>query len=177
MIVFNPEDVIKSSEINANFAGLADGTEINDSAIIPRHIYNPYKFHAYRSASWTTSSGSIVPLETEVYDTNNNFDTSTYRYTAPVNGYYHFDFAVHSSVTAGVGYYCFLVKNNSTGVIYGNRYIAYSTNPSTWNATHGSGTIQLTAGDYVQVNFVGTTNTGTVGAGATYLSGYLVSET
>jgi hypothetical protein len=53
---------------------------------------NPYKFSAYNGSSQTTVATTWTKLQfnTERYDTNNNYNTSTYGYTIPVNGYYLF---------------------------------------------------------------------------------------
>jgi hypothetical protein len=51
---------------------------------------NPYKFSAYKSANSSYNDGSTndVVFNSESYDTNNNFNTTTGRYTVPVTGYY-----------------------------------------------------------------------------------------
>ena len=38
MNILNPNQTISSDDLNANFSGLADGTEIQDNAILARHI-------------------------------------------------------------------------------------------------------------------------------------------
>lgn len=38
MHTFTPNTVTESAKVNANFAGLADGTEISDQALLPRHF-------------------------------------------------------------------------------------------------------------------------------------------
>lgn len=52
---------------------------------------NPYKFAAYMSSNQTLTNASqlyTVQFNTELFDTNNNYDNSTYIYTIPVTGYY-----------------------------------------------------------------------------------------
>ena len=57
--------------------------------IIPRQIRNPYRFRAYRAAAWTpVAASNTVPFDTKNYDPNNNFSTTTYKYTVPVTGLY-----------------------------------------------------------------------------------------
>lgn len=74
-------------------------------------------FSAYQSSgSSSITSGTItkVPLNTEYFDTNNNFDSTTnYRFTPTVAGYYQINATVRitgSSITAGS---VFLYKNGS----------------------------------------------------------------
>jgi hypothetical protein len=66
-------------------------------------LYNPYRFNAYRgsnvnltSAQWTT-----IVFDTEAFDTNSNYNTSTGGYTAPVTGYYQFNFSVDGKCGTG----------------------------------------------------------------------------
>ena len=64
MNTFNPDDILKSSEVNENFAGLADGSEILTDAIQPRHIEVQQDWTALTlkngwatySTDWTTGS-------------------------------------------------------------------------------------------------------------------------
>ncbi len=63
MITFTPLDVIKSADLNANFAGLADGSEIADSTILPRHLNGDYGTDwAMQSyvPTWTNVSGGTL---------------------------------------------------------------------------------------------------------------------
>ena len=60
-------------------------------------------FSAYRSgtqAGFASSTYSKVPVQTEVFDTNNNYDNSTnYRFTPTVAGYYQISGAVVATGT------------------------------------------------------------------------------
>ena len=38
--------------------------------------------------NWSTSSAADAPFDTEIFDTGNNYNTSTYTFTAPVSGRY-----------------------------------------------------------------------------------------
>lgn len=54
-------------------------------------ISNPYKFSAYKSANSTANDGiAIDPVifNTELFDTNNNYNNATGVWTVPVTGYY-----------------------------------------------------------------------------------------
>jgi hypothetical protein len=54
-------------------------------------------FSVYLSANQTVTTGvfSQVAFNTEEFDTNNNFNTSTYRFTPTVAGYYQINFALN----------------------------------------------------------------------------------
>jgi len=82
-----------------------DGSQYVDRNIIVKNnvVYNGYltnshypSFSAYISASadaQTVASGTNtrVNFDSEDYDVGSNFDASAYKFTAPVNGIYHFN--------------------------------------------------------------------------------------
>ena len=129
---------------------------------------NPYKFSVYRNAAQNAaSSNTKVLYDTKVFDTNNNFATSTY--TAPVAGFYHFEARADFSSTLGV---IFLYKNGVehkrgsdlrytgvTGCVVST--LVQSAANDTWE-------IYVLAGGTVAMG---------VGAALNYFSGFLVSRT
>lgn len=133
-------------------------------------------FRAYSGTDQTVSNGvsTKVQLNTEAFDTNNNFDSTTnYRFTPTVAGYYQFNAAVYSTDTGTMTYnYIKIFKNGSqdSAVIYG---------PYNSNAQAGalSSLIYLNGTtDYVEL-YVEVAGSGTLtvksGASLTYLSGFL----
>lgn len=139
---------------------------------------NPYKFYVYRSTAWSTGSSAYakVAFNAEVFDTNNNFDSTTNnRYVAPVAGFYNFSTACAFDVTAGGAYVVSLYKNNAEIL----RFIqSEADNVNALTAcVGGSGILQLSAGDYVEVFVYGTGSTGFYGAAFTWFQGFLVSRT
>ena len=97
--------------LGTNDASFNDGTGIADDKVIARHladnavetaaikdanvtipkIVNPYVVKVARSGSQSIPNITFtkVQLNSESFDLNNNFDSSTnYVYTAPVTGYY-----------------------------------------------------------------------------------------
>lgn len=143
---------------------------------------NPYKFYAYRSTAYTTyTTGSVVPLNAELFDTNNDFDTTTNvgRFTCSVAGFYWFSGCITASINsnANTGYNAELDKNGSS-VLQGMRHVnmyasAYSVNSIV------TGILQLSVGDYITLAGDGPGGNWTIGATAqtTYLQGFLVSVT
>lgn len=65
MYTFTPNTVAESSKVNSNFEGLADGSEIADSAILPRHISDSL------GAGWLPIGD--VP-DTVTYNGNRSYD-------------------------------------------------------------------------------------------------------
>lgn len=59
-------------------------------------------FSAYAGANQliTTATFTKAQINTEVFDTNSNYDTTTYRFTPTVAGYYQINGGVNSSASA-----------------------------------------------------------------------------
>ena len=68
-------------------------------------------FRAFMGAAQTISGTTFTKLNfnSEVFDTNNNFNTSTYRFTPTVAGYYHVSITTYFSATAQL----YLYKNGT----------------------------------------------------------------
>jgi len=81
-------------------------------------------FSAYSSAAQTLSSATwtTIAFNTEVYDTNSNYNTSTYAFTPTVAGYYNFTAVIRSS-GATTRFYTQFMKNPDGGEeYYGNDF-------------------------------------------------------
>ncbi len=159
MIVFTPNTVIKSADINLNFANTANIAYWN----------NPYKFYVYRSGA--LASGVVV-YENERFDTNNNYDTSTGRYTAPITGFYQFNVTSIQSVTSApqdpqTGLY------KSTGECIALSHFVNMYNGASSGSANVSALAYLTVGQYVYVSVARTLDVSN--AGFNNFSGFLVS--
>jgi len=136
---------------------------------------NPYKFYAYRSSAFTGGTPAKIALNAEVFDSNNNFDSTTNnRYTVPVTGYYQFNGNIVFTGGSGSGFAAYLYKNGSI-VLQGNASIYYA-GPFTGGSSV-SGLLYLVAGDYIELWWYGSGMAGSTGAQNTYLMGHLVSVT
>lgn len=151
--------------------------DIADAAVTPPKWTNPYKFFAYAGSDSTAGAGYwVVPINTEVFDPNGDFDTSTYKYTAPVTGYYQFNFVYRANVLASNAWLAYILKNGSLFCTLHEVVTGNSTFPT---GASGSHLMYLTAGDYVQLavgNISGRTVYGGISGGCS-MSGFLVSET
>lgn len=139
------------------------------------NLKNPYKFHAYRNSAQNAGNGAfaIINFDTELFDTNNNFDVATNvgRYTAPVAGFYQFN--ARASMAAGTNTIIALYKNGS---VYqrGSHSTGAGSNGSVY-----SNLVQSAANDYWEIySFAGggALEVGSTGL-YTYFSGFLVSIT
>lgn len=134
-----------------------------------------YRFRAYRAAAATVSNGSFgkIQFDTESFDNNNNFDSTTnYRYTAPITGMYQFN-ARASHNNAGSYRMVITLYKNGAEIARGSDSI------SAYSGSSVSDIISLTAGDYVEVFAL--TNIGSlgfdVGSATVYFSGNFISKT
>lgn len=165
MYIFTPNTLIKSSEVNANFAESVDVTK----------QINPYKFHAQRTGALTLTAlaFTVFPFNSEVYDTNNDFDSSTnYRYTAPVAGYYLFSARVNSEF--GYTRQIIALTKNGTQVARG---IDFSTATGTiYVQPTVTAILYLAVGDNVDCRYyVNAAQAWTSGDSTTYFMGHLLS--
>jgi len=149
-------------------------TQINKNSI----------FRAYASADNIGYSGNgtayTVVLDAETVDVGSNFNTATYKFVAPVTGYYHFDGAVlfyDAEIKLRI---CVakLYKNGSIE-IDGEQPDQYYYGGA-WVRSNVSGIIYLAASDYVTLGMAcWTLDSGTYnqigGPGNTYLHGFLIS--
>lgn len=145
----------------------------NPSPVSPVTISNPYKFRVSRNAAANTGNGAMtkITFDTEQFDTNNNFASGTY--TAPVSGFYQFNWRVKTITSGAETLQTALYKNGSVISVGGYDYA------STQHITSsGADFIQVTANDTFEVYSV--TNAARaidVGAANCYFSGFLVSQT
>lgn len=177
-------NTITTDTINENTSAngvTIDGLSIKDNNIQAFRydgtptISNPYKFSVYRNAAQNATNGGTAQInyDTELYDTNSNFDSTTnYRYTAPVSGFYFFNARV--GITVATRALLSFYKNGSE--VY--RGIDIATGASGINVT-ATTLLQLTAADYIDVRvYTDATNVAmTTGSVLNCFSGFLVSRT
>lgn len=141
-------------------------------------VSNPYKFSAYRTTAHTSSTSlTKISFDTELYDTNNNFDivTNVGRYTAPVAGFYHFTAAAGNTAATTVQNVISL-KKNATTILKTAQVMIGATN--TGSIICISGDVQLAANDFVEVMFLGGSGSAMAATqDGCFFDGYLISQT
>jgi hypothetical protein len=118
-----------------------------------------------------TSTDSILPFNTEYFDVGNNYNTSTYRFTAPYSGKYLITFEA-SMVSGGTQQYnaIYIIKN---GLGTSFRFRGASNHSSgDWFGISGSVIMDLTAGDYLELSGYTASNTMQIQGGEGCWSGY-----
>ena len=117
---------------NYAFSGTVTGVGITaGQASDPSfHVYNP------QNGSVATSTSVVVSHNTELFDSSSAYDTSTYRFTPQVGGYYYFYASVRfQSSTNAFDRINVAIRKNGTEMISGrNDNTDYST-------THVSGIV------------------------------------
>ena len=203
-ITFSADTTILSSKVNENFDGIYDefngnidngnikagaaiataklasdagivNAMIADSTITPTKTTNPYKFSVYRNAALTPGTADII-FDTENFDTNNNFDTTNGRYTAPVDGYYQLNAQIALTTTGANLGFGVDIKKNGTAVASWRSVMMYA-GAYTHTATIST-LVYATAGQYFTVTEGASSSRPVVtGASNTYFNGFLVSRT
>jgi hypothetical protein len=150
---------VSSANINGSYltSGSVTGTQLASSTVALSNIAsgvlatsnfsNPYKFSGYMNANQalTATTDTIVNINTVEFDTGNNFNTTTHKYTAPVAGYYRISGAAQLLSQAGSPFFVDVGKNSTVNY----RRFAESPN-TTGNITlGGSMLLQLAASDQV----------------------------
>jgi hypothetical protein len=132
-------------------------------------------FSAYSNSAQTISAATLTKIQfnTELFDTNSNYDTSTYRFTPTVAGYYQ----VNTSVNFGTSRTIYIVsiyKNGSRGLGGENVFsgtLSATTSLNAQNVVQMNGTT-----DYLEVFAYSDsgTNAITTGINSTYFSAAMI---
>ena len=131
-------------------------------------------FSAYQSTGQTglTAAWTKISLQTELFDTNNNFDSTTnFRFTPTVAGYYMFVGNIYFTTTA-INNYIAIYKNGSA-IVYGTAYPTASGGSYPYSSVSTFAYMNGTT-DYVEL-WGYATNAWSTGTGipSTYLQGFL----
>lgn len=128
---------------------------------------SPVAFHAYSNGtiSW---SNSVIAFNTEKFDYGGNYNTSNYRFTAPVAGLYFF--GIRMLFATGFGGLNMKLRKNGSNVV---RLIGH-TGASNGDAHTGFHIISLSANDYVDIKGSDTHGGVAGGADESAFYGYLI---
>lgn len=140
-------------------------------------------FYVYPSASQTLTSATLTKLQlnTEVFDTNNNFDSTTnYRFTPTVAGYYQINGGMLLGFSGNNGFlaFCSIYKNGAEYLRGSMYYVNAGTAINQGSAV--SGVIYCNGStDYLELYvrgdaLTGTITTATSSASFNYFSGSMI---
>lgn len=171
--IANPNISDSRTRTGANM--IAGSVTLPTTTTVNAHtLYNPYKFFAYHNTTQSLGASVQVSFNTEVFDTNNNFASSTY--TAPVAGFYYFKAQMYvtgsGSVFNSIAFY-----KNGTMTHTGGSAIAVVGDVSLGAET----VVQLAAGDTMKVYHNNSWTQTIYGQSGTpyhtYFTGFLISTT
>lgn len=132
-------------------------------------------FSAYPNASQslTTATWTKVQANVEEFDTNSNFDTTTYRFTPTVAGYYQVNGTANITVTNGMQVIAAVYKNGA--VVKRGAQISGATYTNSTAATVSVLVYLNGSTDYVELYalFVGTSGNTSAVASETYFQAFL----
>lgn len=123
------------------------GLQINNQII-------PYKFAVYSTVGQTLSANTntVVQWNQKLYDTGNNFNTSTYQYITPVAGYWWLSFSVQigvSGISTAASAVAWMVSGST--LIQGQQIVG-SGNTYTLPQSQASGIFYLAANSQIQID-------------------------
>jgi len=141
------------------------------ATIYPRGLTYYPAMLARKTSTYSSSSGAGYWICTNVtFDEGSNYDTSTGKFTAPIDGIYHVDFFLLGQ--DGDNYDIHLRKNDATYADYDMRN---NNSALESNLTHGmSGLIKMDANDTCGI-YVSSISNDIYGSGLNQLSIYLVT--
>jgi len=99
--------------------------------------------------SATTGATSTVKFGTEIFDHGGNYDTTNYRFTAPIAGLYFFE--VHVLTERSTAIYEVSIDLEKNGTIFERLYSAKGDASNHHLEIRGSTLVELAANDYVDV--------------------------
>ncbi len=120
----------------------------------------------YTGNAWTAGSNVVFPHNTTTFNNGGHYSTTTYQFTAPTSGLYHFHFHTiyyGSGVNAAIS-----MRKNTVGINGTNTHFS-SNQGAVWQTINITTNIVLAQYDYVDV-YVGTMG------GLTYLHGGVWNE-
>jgi len=100
-----------------------------------------------------------IPVDTSIWNTGSNFNTSTNRFTAPVSGKYYVEHSVQLEQNNSITWaYLYPIVNGATGTVPLGGNFSDFTPTGTYYTTNYSAILDLSANDYVEwyVRIVGT---------------------
>lgn len=157
-------------EVSSSAANGSIKVDSSSRVTTPSNCY----FSAVKTTQQSLSAGTwtLANLESTDYNVGSHFDTSTDRFTAPIDGYYSFIYTAYF-LTAVNGYLYTALKKNGSFLQYG---MGLRTNSHLSDNTLTSSLIHsLSANDYVEMwVYHGTNGTLNHTTTRTRFSGYLI---
>ena len=142
-----------NSQASSNFILEIDGTtqlSVDSSGRVLKPNQPYFAAHMTGNSTYQTrGSGAVFPFNTTVYNVGSHFDTSNYRFTAPVDGKYLFTASFITNDSTPEGRITFYVNGSQN--VSNLQFGINGSNTGGGGGTNASAIIQLSASDYVDV--------------------------
>ena len=134
---------LKVNEIQ--HTGGTSAMTIDTNGIVGKPNIPAFRAYSSGATSIPTQAFTIFDANVEFFDNNNDYDTSTYLFTAPINGIYRFYGQFFMSLTTR-GVAALYINGAQTN---GTQTLTLGTNSNGGDSHFTDGILQLTAGDTV----------------------------
>jgi hypothetical protein len=173
----DPIDSQKYKVSQSTALGTNDCITITPAGLLNRPLQCAFSAYLSTTKANVTGTGTVVGpviFDTKLFDIGNDYSTSTGKFTAPINGIYHFTVCIlYTNLVAGAGYASSAVNVRVNGTA-GVPQLSFSDMNPVASANldfsfEKSYFIQLTAGNTLQVDtnvFGGATNGVAIGGGS-----------
>jgi len=140
-------------------------TKLIADSITSGAIANTPSFFAYMSGNQSISNAAtLVQFNTELYDTDGCYDTSTYKFTPTSAGKYLINFLIHDDSASGTSQNLWLYKNGS---VHTYRYTGCSGSSKFTGSTQLTTVVDMNgSSDYVQAYYKQNNASTTIVAGS-----------
>lgn len=125
--------------LKANLSGAAFTGIVTNSAMPA--------FSAYPASNYGGAYSYLIPHNTTIVNRGGNYNTSTYTFTAPVAGMYHFSINMNIYAVDASNYAMPTIFKNGAGLHYGGRILSVGSGDQNAGV---SASMYLAVGDYVQ---------------------------
>ena len=132
--------------------------KVADGNVTSEKLASTISFSVYRGTTQAVTSGyDLVEFDTEEYDTGSDYNTTTWKFVAPVAGVYHFDARVSWTAMGAQDYMAVLYKNGT--IVKRGQFMDSSTDGGGDSSSSVSVDLKLAANDEIQVySYLGTTS-------------------
>ena len=141
------------------------------------HVTKPMQpvFVANNSGAQTITQDAKISFSGTAFDVGNNFSVANDRFTAPVSGRYFFSFTGSINNMSSTGaYLAVYLKKNGSGT--GHRFRTRAEDVGgEWTGISGTAILNLSSGDYIEVNAYNHTGQFTFAGNEYFFSGYLIA--
>lgn len=110
--------------------------------------YQPAFRAYYNNTGFTPAAGDVFPFNSTVYNVGNHFNTSTYKFTAPIAGIYCFNFYTIHTNNKNNG--AIKIYVNDSRILGGDVHYTHSAG-SYWDYVAWNGDLKLAINDVVHV--------------------------